>query len=256
MPRVLVIHREAVEAAAWASRLRAGGFDAEAYTGLGPKGFRGIRAAPPDAILIDLTRLPSYGKYMGAALREQKALRTIPLVFVKGDPEKTAQVRAMLPDAVYTDWRNAAAAIHKAIHNAPAEPLKPKIWHRPLLDKLGIAENSRVALVHAPKDFRLPEGGWHRAQPGKAGVILAFYPSSAALGRDLPTLAATLREGLRLWILWPKKSGSTPSDLTMPRIREMAQLYGLTDYKVCAVDEKWSGMVLGRRRLGATLRGA
>jgi hypothetical protein len=79
-------------------------------------------------------------------------------------------------------------------------------------------------------------------------VILAFYPSAAALGRELPTLAGTMRKGLRLWIVWPKKGGEVPSDLTMPRIREMAQAYGMTDYKVCAVDEKWSGMVLGLRR--------
>ncbi|HXK06072.1 MAG TPA: hypothetical protein VMS37_26975 [Verrucomicrobiae bacterium] len=249
MPRVLVIHREAVEAAAWAARLHADGFDAAPYTGLGTKGFRGIRAAPPDAIVIDLTRLPSYGKYMGAALREQKALRAIPLVFIEGDPGKAAQVRAMLPDAVYTQWRNAAAAIHKAIRRAPAEPVAPKMWHRPLLDKLGIRDDSCVALVHAPKDFRLPEGGWRRAQPGKADVMLAFFGSAAALGRELPAIASSMRQGLRLWILWPKKAGATPSDLTMPRIREMAQVFGLTDYKVCAVDEKWSGMVLGRRRV-------
>ena len=249
MPRVLVIHREAAEAASWASRLRADGLEAEPYTSLGAKGFRGIRAAPPDAIVIDLTRLPSYGKYMGALLREQKSLRTIPLVFIEGDPEKAAQVRAVLPDAVYTQWRNVASAIHKAIRRAPADPVAPKPWGRPLLDKLGIGEGSGVALVHAPKDFRLPEGEWKRAKPEKADVVLAFYGSSAALGRELPAIAESMRKGLRLWILWPKKSGAAASDLSMPRIREMAQVYGLTDYKVCAVDEKWSGMVLGRRRI-------
>jgi hypothetical protein len=60
--RVLVIHRDPLEAAAWSARLRALGFDAAPYLSLGSKGFRGIRQDPPNAILIDLTRLPSYGK--------------------------------------------------------------------------------------------------------------------------------------------------------------------------------------------------
>ena len=52
MTRVLVIHRDSDEAVAWASRLRALGFDAAAYLSLGAKGFRGIRQDPPQAILI------------------------------------------------------------------------------------------------------------------------------------------------------------------------------------------------------------
>lgn len=254
MARVLVIHRDAAEAAERASRLRAGGFDAEPYTSLGSKGFREIRVHPPDAILIDLTRLPSYGKVMGAMLREQKSLRAIPLVFVEGDPEKTAQVRAILPDAVYAPWDSAAAAILRAIRRAPAEPMLPIPPRRPLLAKLGVREGAGVTLMHAPKDFRLPEGAWHRAHPDGADVVVAFYQSAAALGRELPKLAGTMRKGLRLWIVWPKKAGGGTGELTMPVIREMAQAYGLTDYKVCAVDEKWSGMVLGLRR--ATRRGS
>ena len=111
MTRVLVIHRDPAEATQRASRLRALGFDATAYLSLGAKGFRGIRQDPPHAILIDLTRLPSYGKAMGVLLRQQKSLGSIPLVFVEGDPEKAAQVRAVLPDAVYTTWAKAEAAI-------------------------------------------------------------------------------------------------------------------------------------------------
>ena len=115
MPRVLVVHRDPAEAAHRAARLRDGGFDAEPYLSAGSKGFRNIRANPPDAIVIDLTALPSYGKYMGAMLRETKSLRAIPLVFVEGDPEKTAQVRAILPDAAYAQWAKTPEAIRKAI---------------------------------------------------------------------------------------------------------------------------------------------
>ncbi|HJZ99016.1 MAG TPA: hypothetical protein VKE70_21045 [Candidatus Solibacter sp.] len=248
MPRVIVIHRDMAESASRASRLRANGIEAEPYLSLGTRGFRMIRAAPPDAIVIDLMQLPSYGRAIGALIRESKSLRTIPLVFIEGDPEKTAKVKATLPDAVFAPWTKIGPAIERAIRRAPAAPMMPVDASRPLLTKLGIKDGAGVALLHAPKDFALPKGAWKRATIEAASVIIAFYPNAASLGRELPTLAGMLRKGLRLWIAWPKRAGEGASDLSMPRVREMAQMYGMTDYKVCAIDEKWSGMVLGRRR--------
>lgn len=247
MARVLVIHRDIAEAAERASRLCALGFDAAAYLSLGARGFRGIRQNPPHAILIDLTRLPSYGKAMGVLLRQQKSLGLIPLVFVEGDPAKAAQVRAVLPDAVYTAWAKVEAAIRRAIRQAPREAAAPRDAGRPLLTKLGIGAASRVAVLHPPEGFELP-GVRTQKQVGEADVVMLFLRSSAALGRELPELAGMMRKGRRVWVLWPKKASGTPSDLTMVRIREMASEFGLVDYKVCAVDETWSGMTLGKRR--------
>jgi hypothetical protein len=248
VPRVLVIHRDVAEAAERAARLRSSDLEAEPYTALGSKGLRFLRVSPPDAIVIDLTRLPSYGKYMGALIREQKSLRTIPLVFIQGDPDKVAQVRAMLPDATYATWAKAAPAIRKAIARPPAEPVTPIAPHTPLLAKLGVRDDSRIALLHAPKEFRLPDGTWRRAQPAAADVVVAFYHSAAALDRELPTLAGLMQKGRKLWIAWPKKSAAAPGDLAMLRIQAMIEPYGLTQYKICAIDPKWAGMVLGIRR--------
>jgi hypothetical protein len=244
----LVIHRDPAEAAARAARLHSQDFEAEPYTSRGTKGFRLIRAAPPDAIVIDLTQLPSYGRIMGALIRESKSLRTIPLVFVEGDPEKTAKVRATLPDAHYAPWSKIGAAIQRAIRRKPADPLAP-VATTPLLAKLGIRDGSRVAVLHAPTGFRLPKGSWKRGAAPEADVILAFYPSAAALGHELPKLASIMRTGVRLWMAWPKRAGTTPTDLSMPKIRAMAQPFGLSDYKCCALDKRWSAMVFGRRRI-------
>ena len=93
MLRVVVVHRNPAVAAERAGRLRVEGLEAAAYPVFGPSDFRSIRANPPDAILIDLTELPSYGRTMGALLREQKSTRGIPLVFLEGDPDKAALVR-------------------------------------------------------------------------------------------------------------------------------------------------------------------
>jgi hypothetical protein len=253
MPRILVIHRDLAEAAERAERLRGQGWNAEPYTSLGSKGFRGIRANPPAALLIDLTRLPSYGKAMGALLRQQKSLRAIPLVFIEGDPEKTAQVREILPDAVFASWPKIGAAIRKAIGHAPKSPLPPQPSRRPLLAKLGIGEGSVAALLRAPESFEgtlgpLPQGARLQKQIGEAGIVLLFVKSAAALGRELPPLAGLMRKGRKLWILWPKQTSALAGDLTMVRIRAMANPFGLVDYKVLAVDQTWSGMLLGLRR--------
>jgi hypothetical protein len=245
--RVLVIHRDTAEATERASRLRSLGFDATAYLSLGTKGFRGIRQNPPQAILIDLTRLPSYGKAMGVLLRQHKSLGIIPLVFVTGDPEKAAQVRTVLPDAVYTTWANVAAAIAKAIRQAPKEAAPVRPPDTPLLTKLGIGSQTCVALLHPPDGFELP-GVRTQKQVGEADVVMTFFRSSIALGRELPAVAGMMRKGRRVWVLWPKKASGASTDLTMVRIREMASAFGLVDYKVCAVDETWSAMTLGKRR--------
>jgi hypothetical protein len=247
LTRVLVIHRDTAEAATWASRLCTLGFEAAPYLSLGAKGFRGIRQSPPHAILIDLTRLPSYGKAMGILLRQQKTLASIPLVFLEGDPDKTAQVRAVLPDAVFTGWTKVEVAIPKAILQSPREPAPPRDPGTSVPAKLGIGEASRVALVHAPAGFALPDVPTQK-QVGDADVVMLFFRTSAALGRELPDLPGMMRKGRRVWVLWPKQASAAPGDLTMVRIREMASGVGLVDFKVCAVDETWSAMALGKRR--------
>ena len=184
---------------------------------------------------------------MGVLLRQHKSLGSIPLVFVEGDPDKAAQVRAVLPDAVYTTWAKVAAAIGKAIRQAPQEAAPPRDPDTPLLTKLGIGEQTCVAVLHPPEGFELP-GVRAQKQVGEADVVMSFFRSSAALGRELPAVAAMMRKGRRVWVLWPKKASGAAGDLTMVRIREMASAFGLVDYKVCAVDETWSAMTLGKRR--------
>jgi len=251
MPRVLVIHWNAPEAAERAERLRQAGFDADSYAGPGGAGFRALAGNPPDAIVIDLARIPSQGGAAGIAFRQRKALRGVPLVFIEGDPEKTAAVRAMLPDAIYTTWTKIGAALRRALREAPGQPVVPDTFAgysgTPLPKKLRIRENSVVALLHAPEGFHaklapLPAGVRFERQAGDADVILEFVRSKAALGRELPALVRIMRKGRTLWIVWPKKTSALAGDLAEPTVREMGLAAGLVDYKVCAVDDTWSGL--------------
>ena len=236
-----------------ARRLCAEGLDATAYPALGPRAFREIRANLPDAILIDLTELPSYGRAMAILLREQKGTRNIPLVFLKGDPEKAARVREVLPDAVFATWPKAAPVILRAIARAPAEAAAPNVAGIPLAKKLRIAQGSAVAILEAPENVReilgpLPGGVRIQKKMGDTDLALFFVKSAAALGRALPRLAAQMIPGRTLWICWPKRTSSLPCDLTLDSIRAMVRPYGMIDSKICAIDATWSGTAITKRR--------
>lgn len=254
MPRVLVIHRKPAIAAEHARRLSIEGLESAAYPVVGVSGLlRHVRTYQPDAILIDLTEMPSHGRAIGVLLREQKSTRHIPLVFLKGEPAKAALVRRVLPGAVFAAWPNVAPAIHKSIAEAPESPAPPNIAGVPLTQKLRVTKRSVIALLDAPADFRaslapLPEGARISKQTDVANLILLFAKSAAALGSRLPALAPKIERGRVLWVCWPKRSSAEASDLTLLRIREMASFHNLVDSKLCSIDETWSATALSRRR--------
>ncbi len=250
--RIVVVHYDPTEAVRLAERVTREGFEGEAYAYRGYTGFRLLRENPPAAVLIDLTAMPSYGKYLGCTLREQKGTRSIPLVFLNGDPRKTAQVRALLPDATFTSLPRLAAAIQKTVSRPPADPVVPKS-DQSAADKLKIRNGSVVALIGAPKGVAsslkpLPAGVRFQSKEAGADVVVTFVKSAAALGRALPDLAKQPRKGRAIFIAWPKKSSESAGDLTMMRIIDMCALYGLAAYKSCAVDETWSALAIAPKR--------
>lgn len=123
----------------------------------------------------------------------------------------------------------------------------------PLPNKLRIVEGSVVALLHAPDGFMdklqpLPDSVRLQKQPAGAAVILAFMKSAAMLARELPALVREMIPGRTLWVIWPKKASGIATDLNGNEIRDMILPVGLVDYKVCAVDETWSGLAFAVRK--------
>ncbi len=45
-----------------------------------------------------------------------------------------------------------------------------------------------------------------------------------------------------LWIAWPKRTSGVSSDLSQTVVREIGLSSGLVDYKICSIDETWSGL--------------
>jgi hypothetical protein len=256
MHRVRLIHWNTSEAEERAALLRSTGYDVT-YEPLNAAGLRALRAEPPDAVVIDLTRLPSQGRDMAVNLRTYKSTRHVPLVFVEGDPKKVAKIQEILPDAVCTTWRQIANALGDAIAHPPADPVAldsvfAAYSGTPLPKKLGIKPNAVVALVNAPVGIektlgRLPEGVMLRREDyGQPDVTLWFTTSREDLEREVNRMGAFADKG-GLWIIWPKKASGVKSDLTQAVVRELGLASGLVDFKVCAVDATWSGLRFTQR---------
>ena len=258
MSRVLLFHWNADEAEERADRLRKVGYDVTTQSSQDSTSYRPIRDAPPDAFVIDLSRLPSHGRDLGVWLRQQKPTRTVPLVFVAGHPDKVTRVKNLLPDASFTEWRRVRGALRKALANPPANPAVPNVMQgysgTPLPKKLRIKEGTRLALLGAPADFEqtlgeLPAGVTIRKQArGQNDIVMLFAKSRADMMRRFAAAEKAMAEGGGMWIAWPKKSSGVVSDLTQNDVRRYGLDAGLVDYKIAAIDETWSGLIFARRK--------
>jgi hypothetical protein len=125
----------------------------------------------------------------------------------------------------------------------------------PLPKKLGIREGSRVTLLDPPDGFiallgDLPHGVRVRTKAvGEADVIVLFVTRFTRLQKDFAKAMKLMPEGGgMLWVAWPKKSAKANTDLDENLIRDFGLAAGVVDTKVCAIDEKWSGLRFSRRR--------
>jgi hypothetical protein len=132
MPRVLLIHQNAGEASERAKTLRAGAYDVTVIVPQGLKFLRDVRRAIPDAIVIDIERLPSVGRDIGIALRMAKSTRNLPMVFAGGVPEKIAGIRMSLPDASYAPWPKVGTVLKRAMTaRRNTDPVVPRSIFEP-----------------------------------------------------------------------------------------------------------------------------
>ena len=116
------------------------------------------------------------------------------------------------------------------------------------MKKLGIGDESRLAIVSAPAGFdrtlgKLPRGVQVRRQArGHVDVVVFFATRRAELSRRFGTMARAIAPDGGLWIAWPKRASGVATDLTENVAREIGLNSGLVDNKVCAIDDTWSGL--------------
>jgi hypothetical protein len=240
-----------------AKELKTAGFavDAGALDGLT---LRALGQSPPEAVVIDLGRLPAQGRDVGVMLRTTARSRHTPLVFVDGAEDKVARTREVLPDAAYTSRDDMESTLRRAIAEPPKDPVVPDsnfagYSGTPLPKKLGVKGNSTVALVGAPKDFEntlgdLPSGTKviRRGEPS-ADVTLWFLNSLDDLHKGIGRMGEIAGDG-RLWICWPKKASGIVTDVTQNQVRATGLAAGLVDFKICAIDATWSGLCFTKRK--------
>jgi CheY-like chemotaxis protein len=256
MSRILLVHWNEKEARERSRKLKALGHKTAVLSDTEKRNFESIRESPPDLFLIDLTRLPSHGREVAGYLRRLKATRHVPILFVDGDADRVSRTRSLIPDADFAKWEDHKSAIRKAKKRAPAKPVVPTMAGysgTPLPRKLGIREKSAVVLINPPERFErklepMPAGAEIVDSPKAANVAILFALSQSELIRDFRPLANALPEKTALWIAWPKKASGVATDLTENVIRDFGLGAAWVDYKVCAIDETWSGLCFARRK--------
>jgi hypothetical protein len=124
----------------------------------------------------------------------------------------------------------------------------------PLAQKLGIKAGQKIAAIGAPAGYRnllspLPEKVSLMSELKAGAAFVHFFVSERnVLEKELKRLRKLIADTGTLWVSWPKKSSGVRTDVTEDVIREVALPLGFVDVKVCAVDEKWSGLKLMIRR--------
>ena len=124
----------------------------------------------------------------------------------------------------------------------------------PLAKKLGIKERFVVLALDAPDDYvgllePLPPEVSLTDKPGKnLDLVHIFTNSRSDLQKFLSTAVRQIKQDGSIWVSWYKKAAKLPTEITEDSIREAAFPLGLVDIKVCAVDDKWSGLKLVIRK--------
>lgn len=217
---------------------------------------KAIKSSLPDAVVIDLSRIPSHGRAVAQSIRDARYSRHIPIVFVDGEPEKVERTRQLIPDAVYTTWGRIKTALPKAIAKPPKNPVVPNhniAWGTPTVAKLGVKAGFKVVLLASPKGFAdtlkpLPAKVTFSARPdSKADLFMAFAKSARELQAHLIAVQP-VADRQTLWLVWPKKTSGVKSDLDGNIVRNTGLSAGWVDFKVCSVDDTWSGLAFKRKR--------
>lgn len=256
-PRIRLIHWKPTEAAREVGILKRSGFRVE-LDPVNQKVLGKIRRAPPDAVVIDLSRQPAQGRDVAVYLRHHRPTRSVPLVFVGGAPDKVAEIRQLLPDATYEEW----SRIRRALRNALATPVRdPVVFSSamaayrgtPLPKKLGIKQSITVALVGAPSGFErkitpMPRNvTMRRDARGRPDMMIWFVRTRHELQRRMGTMRQHARKG-GLWIAWPKRQGTKESQMTQVIVRRTAEAHDLVDFKIASLDDTWSGLRFTERK--------
>lgn len=122
----------------------------------------------------------------------------------------------------------------------------------PLVKKLGIKAKMKVRFVDAPLDFfdllELPDIKLLESPSELANYLHIFAYKQAGFTVLLNQSMQEIEQDGMIWVAWQKKSSGIKSDIDGNYIRSVARPMGLTDAKVCSINETWSALKLVIRK--------
>jgi len=137
----------------------------------------------------------------------------------------------------------------------------------PLAKKLGIKEGFLVLVVNAPLNYAelvkpVPKGAdmllgdmsprdtlpTGRVSARGADIVHIFTNGRKELFQELNKAKRSIKQDGAIWVSWYKRAAKLPTEITEDTVRDAALPLGLVDVKVCAVDERWSGLKLVIRK--------
>ena len=80
-----------------------------------------------------------------------------------------------------------------------------------------------------------------------ADLFLCFVRSAREIQAQFAGVAA-VADRQTVWMIWRKKASGVKSDLNGNVIRDTGLASGWVDFKVCSIDDTWSGLAFKRRR--------
>lgn len=120
-----------------------------------------------------------------------------------------------------------------------------------LTTKLGVKEDSTLALLDAPADLHLdipPAVVVKHQARGNADVVLAFFTTAKKIEQRMDRLGSMVYPSGTLWIAWPKRASGVETDLSDVAVRDIVLRRQMVDNKVCAIDQTWSALRFAWRR--------
>jgi hypothetical protein len=121
--------------------------------------------------------------------------------------------------------------------------MRPPPSGKPLLERLQVKGERRLAVLHAPEGRLSQFGADERlAPPKEAEVVVAFAATRGELERRLGELKTATRPDAILWLAYPKTTSPRAADLSRGFIHDYVLTVGLDAVAQIAVDADYSAL--------------
>jgi hypothetical protein len=122
---------------------------------------------------------------------------------------------------------------------------------RTVAQKMGVRSGSRARVVGLPAPvvtgLHLPPLVW--VDDGPVDYLHLAVTTAEGMGEALPAQVDAVAPGGMLWVSWPK-GRRLGSDLTLPRVIEIAYDAGMVESTCLRVDDTWAGLKLTHPKPG------